>query len=107
MHALFYRSAELQLTGCSGRNVIADLMHSFYSLINLGQSRHQLADVAHVDAQACQQQGQAAKAVAIVQQIEQAYSMKMLTDDIEQQYFAIYNQQQYEVQQKFRLFSQA
>ena len=53
----------------------------------------------------CHGQGEAAQAVAIVQSIEQAYSMKMLTDDIEQQYFSLYNQQQYEVQQKFRLFA--
>lgn len=53
----------------------------------------------------CQGQGDAAKAVVIVQSIEQTYSMKMLTDDIAQQYFSLYNQQQYEVQQKFRLFA--
>lgn len=60
---------------------------------------------AEIKAAICLGRGEAAKAVAIVQQIEQAYSMKMLTDEIEQQYFGIYNQQQYEVQQKFRLFA--
>ncbi|MBU2069196.1 MAG: EAL domain-containing protein [Gammaproteobacteria bacterium] len=58
-----------------------------------------------IKAAICQEQGEAARAVAIVQAIEQAYSMKMITDDTEQQYFGLYNQQQYEVQQKFRLFS--
>ncbi|MBU1312341.1 MAG: EAL domain-containing protein, partial [Gammaproteobacteria bacterium] len=50
-----------------------------------------------IKAAICQEQGEAARAVAIVQAIEQAYSMKMITDDTEQQYFGLYNQQQYEV----------
>lgn len=58
-----------------------------------------------IKAAICQGKGDAAKAVVIVQSIEQAYSMKTLTDDIEQQYFSLYNQQQYEVQLKFRLFA--
>lgn len=52
----------------------------------------------------CHGDGDAAKAVALVQSIEQAYSMKLLPEAIDENYFSIYNQQQYQVQEKFRLF---
>ena len=53
----------------------------------------------------CSGCGGAAEAVAIVKTIEQCYSMKTLANDISQQYFNLYNQQQFKVQQKLRLFA--
>ena len=53
----------------------------------------------------CSGCGGAAEAVAIVKAIEQCYSMKTLADNINPQYFSLYNQQQFEVQQKLRLFA--
>ena len=54
----------------------------------------------------CSGTGGAAQAVSIVKRIEQSYSMKAsVDDDIEPQYFSLYNQQQFEVQQKLRLFA--
>ncbi|MBZ9611770.1 EAL and HDOD domain-containing protein [Rheinheimera maricola] len=49
-------------------------------------------------------EGDAARAVELVRRIEQAYSMKMLPDDVDENYFSFYNQQQFQVQEKFRLF---
>ena len=49
--------------------------------------------------------GEAARALALVTRIEQAYSMKLAPADIPPDYFSLYNQQQFEVQEKFRLLS--
>ena len=53
----------------------------------------------------CDGQGDAASALALVKRIEQAYSMKTAPVDIPSEYFNLYNQQQFEVQEKFRLLS--
>lgn len=49
--------------------------------------------------------GDAARALALVSRIEQAYSLKSAPPDIPADYFSLYNQQQFEVQEKFRLLS--
>lgn len=49
--------------------------------------------------------GEAARALGVVKLIEQAYSMKTVPAEITPDYFNLYNQQQFEVQEKFRLMS--
>lgn len=53
----------------------------------------------------CMRSGDAAKAVDIVKTIENAYAMKRNAGDVKADYFAVYNQQQHYVQEKFSGFS--
>uniref|UniRef100_A0A486XQX5 Predicted signal transduction protein n=1 Tax=Rheinheimera sp. BAL341 TaxID=1708203 RepID=A0A486XQX5_9GAMM len=53
----------------------------------------------------CNGHGEAARALGLVKLIEQAYSMKIVAAEITPEHFNLYNQQQFDVQEKFRLMS--
>jgi len=53
-----------------------------------------------IKAAICDGEGDAASAVDIIGSIEQAYSMKRLPPDVPEDYFSLYNQQQFDVEEK-------